>query len=293
MRSLNITKVRKIYDGGSYIGDDMVLFDRFEEIPMPSWPRRMDCMLFALCLSGKVSYVVDTVEHNVEAGDVIIIHTGQVVSDVKFSRDCHALSMMLSYDFIQELLKDINEFTGLFLYMRTHSYVRLNDNKTAIFKNYFNTIRTKIDSNEYFFLRQLVLALIRALIYELGDEIWKIQSLGDVTSRPRAQKIFGDFISLVEKNFRHERRVSWYGEQLEISPKYLSEMVKAVSHRTPNDWIDQYVVVELRVMLRNSTISIKDICKQMHFANQSFLGKYFKEHVGMSPSEYRKQTLKN
>ena len=70
--------------------------------------------------------------------------------------------------------------------------------------------------------------------------------------------------------------------------KYLSESVKSVSRRTPNQWIDNYVVIELRVMLKNSTKSIKQITEEMNFPNQSFLGKYFKEHVGMSPSEFRR-----
>ena len=45
----------------------------------------------------------------------------------------------------------------------------------------------------------------------------------------------------------------------------------------------------MRVLLKNTTKSIKEITEYMNFPNQSFLGKYFKEHVGMSPSEYRKE----
>ena len=104
----------------------------------------------------------------------------------------------------------------------------------------------------------------------------------------RAEDLFSKFIQLLEKNFRTERRVSWYAQQLEITPKYLSEIVKLVSKRTPNEWIDSYVVLELRVMLNNSTLNIKQIAEDMNFANQSFLGKYFKEHVGVSPTEFRK-----
>jgi AraC-like DNA-binding protein len=92
----------------------------------------------------------------------------------------------------------------------------------------------------------------------------------------------------VERNFRVERRVGWYAEQLCITPKYLSETVKQVSRRTPNEWIDNYVTLEVRVLLKNSTMSIKEIAQTLNFPNQSFLGKFFKEHVGMSPSDYRK-----
>jgi AraC-like DNA-binding protein len=92
----------------------------------------------------------------------------------------------------------------------------------------------------------------------------------------------------VENNFREEKRVSWYAKQLCITPKYLSESVKQVSRRTPNEWIDNYVILEARVMLKDSALSIKEIAQQLHFPNQSFFGKFFKEHVGMSPSKYRK-----
>ena len=65
-------------------------------------------------------------------------------------------------------------------------------------------------------------------------------------------------------------------------------MVKAVSRRTPNEWIDNYVVMELRSLLKNTTKTVKEIAADMNFPNQSFLGKYFKEHVGLSPVSYRK-----
>ncbi len=48
------------------------------------------------------------------------------------------------------------------------------------------------------------------------------------------------------------------------------------------------MVLEIRNQLRNTTKSIKEIAQDMHFPTQSFLGKYFKEHVGVSPTEYRR-----
>ncbi len=44
----------------------------------------------------------------------------------------------------------------------------------------------------------------------------------------------------------------------------------------------------MRVLLKNTNMSIKEIAQELHFPNQSFLGKFFKEHVGMSPTDYRK-----
>ena len=61
-----------------------------------------------------------------------------------------------------------------------------------------------------------------------------------------------------------------------------------MSKRTPYEWINSYVTRELRVLLKNTNMNIKEIAEALNFPNQSFLGKFFKEHVGMSPSEYRR-----
>ncbi len=138
------------------------------------------------------------------------------------------------------------------------------------------------------FRRKVVQALVLAMFYDLNAIIHHIETRG-ISKRPRADIIFTEFIRLVEGNFKSERRVSWYAEQMCITPKYLAETVKQVSRRTPNEWIDNYVTLELRLRLKNSSKSIKEIATDMHFPNQSFLGKYFKEHVGLSPSSYRKE----
>ena len=106
--------------------------------------------------------------------------------------------------------------------------------------------------------------------------------------QPRVERIFKQFISLVEDNFRVQRRVGWYAAEMGISPKYLSETVKAVSNDTPNKWIDNYVVLELCSLLRNTTLNIKEITEKMNFPNQSFFGRYFKQHTGYSPKAYKK-----
>ena len=65
--------------------------------------------------------------------------------------------------------------------------------------------------------------------------------------------------------------------------------MKAVSRRTPNEWIDDYIILELRVQLKSTTKTIKEIARDLNFPNQSFLGKFFREHVGISPLRYRRQ----
>lgn len=194
--------------------------------------------------------------------------------------------MIMSVNFFHEIIQDVRDVSALFLFTRNHPVISLKRKEQEAFKEYFHVIQQKIGDKGNFFRKDLVRTLLLAMLYDVGNIIYRVKE--NDKPRTRAEAIFADFIKLVETNYRQERRVRWYAQQLCITAKYLSEMVKGASKRTPNEWIDNYTLMELRVLLKNSTKSIKEIAEEMNFPNQSFMGKYFKLHVGISPSQYRK-----
>ena len=284
---VNVAQAKVVYPEGKYIDNDLILFEDITQVPLPTSPSRMKSLFLALCTSGHAQYTVDTKMHEVGAGDVIIISEEQVVADYMLSQDCKGIALIMSYDFFQNIVSGVHELSALFLFARTHPVFHLDDNQTKALENDIEHIKEKIVDTGHRFRRELVMTMLKALIIDMSNIIYRFQQVGEA-GQTRAEVIFRDFIQTVEKNYRTERRVSWYAQQLCITSKYLSETVRTVSRRTPSDWIDSYVTRELRVMLRNSTMSIKQIADELNFANQSFLGKYFKEHVGMSPSKFRK-----
>ena len=284
---VNVAQAKVVYPEGKYIDNDLILFEDITQVPLPTNPSRMKSLFLALCTSGHAQYTVDTKMHEVSAGDVIIISEEQVVADYMLSQDCKGIALIMSYDFFQNIVSGVHELSALFLFARTHPVFHLDDNQTKALENDIEHIKEKIIDIGHRFRRELVMTMLKALIIDMSNIIYRFQQVGEA-GQTRAEVIFRDFIQTVEKNYRTERRVSWYAQQLCITSKYLSETVRTVSRRTPSDWIDSYVTRELRVMLRNSTMSIKQIADELNFANQSFLGKYFKEHVGMSPSKFRK-----
>lgn len=290
LTAINVAQAKSIFPSDScYINDDIILFDRFADVPLPTEMCRMDCLFVALCIGGKAQYTVDTKGRTVGTNDVIILNEGQVVGNYLLSRDCDGIAIMMSYDFFRESVRAIHNLSSLFIFSRSHPVFHLNEEQAETIKEYFFLIKKKVDDRNHLFRRELTSSLVNSLICDISNVMYELQQEMDSSKKKtRAEVIFANFIKLVEQNFRKERRVGWYALQLGITSKYLSETVKIVSKRTPNEWIDKYVTTELSVLLKNSTLSIKDITAKMNFPNQSFLGKYFKEHVGVSPSEYRK-----
>ena len=287
IKEANLANV-KSWQGVAAIDDDLVLLDQLNNISIPHEARRMNFILIALCTKGQVEYSLDTQSHTVRPGELLIISERHVVNNYASSPDFEGLAMILSVDFFREVINNVADLSAVFLLARSKPVMALSEHEMRIFTNYFYTIKDRIESVNNHFRKALVRTLLLALLYDMSNVVYQFQQTADQRLK-RGDIIFTRFIKMVEEYCGRERRVSWYAGQLGITPKYLSETVKEVSRRTPNEWIDNYVIVELRVLLKNTTKSIKQITEEMHFPNQSFLGKYFKEHVGVSPSEYRKR----
>ena len=274
---------------GSNIDNDIVLIEQSSLAPQLEVARRMKFILLGLCTEGSASYQLDTQEQNIGPGDFIIVSDHHVVDKLSTSPDSKGLYIALSIDFYHETIRNVSDISTLFLYARNNPVLALKETEQNTFKEYFKVIRSKMEDTANHYRRDLVRTLLLAMFYDLSNVIYSNRVPHTGKRQMRSDAIFTDFIGLLENHCRSERRVGWYAEQLNITPKYLSESVKNVSHRTPNEWIDFYVIQELRVALRESSKTIKEIASELNFPNQSFLGKYFKEHVGLSPKEYRKQ----
>ena len=276
----------KGWSGAVYLGNDLLLTEHINEVPMPTEPRYMNFILIGLCTKGEVMYQLDTIKQEIGPGDILVVSDRHIVDSYQHSEDMEGLCMIMSVNFFREIIQNVRDISSLFLFSRLHPVMSLGQEEIQTFKEYFQVIKEKIGDKRNRFQKDLIKSLLLAMFYDLSNIIYR-RKKGE-KPKSRQEIIFTRFIKLVEQNFRHERRVSWYASEQKITPKYLSESVKSVSHRTPNEWIDYYTILELRVKLRNTLKPIKEIADELNFPNQSFLGKFFKDRVGMSPSQYRK-----
>ncbi len=279
-------KKAKNWEGSVCLDDDLLLSDQINKAPMPSEPRKTNFILIGLCTKGKISYRMDTEELVVHAGELLVVSERHVIDGYKCSDDMEGLCIMMSVDFFHEIIKSVHDVSSLFVFARMQPVMKLEADEIATFTEYFQFIKQKISDNHNHFRKDLIRTLMLAMFYDVGNVIYRVKNFDE--SLLRSEKVFTRFLKMVEENCKRERRVSWYAQQLNITPKYLSTAVKRISGRTAVEWIESYVTMELRVLLKNSTKSIKEITEELNFPNQSFLGKYFKEHVGMTPSAYRK-----
>ena len=278
----------KNWGNADALSNCLALTDQISDAHTTQEPTRLNFILMALCLKGQAKYNIDTKEQTVKAGDLLFVSERHIVDNYSASADFECLCIMVSTEFYHGFVQSVQNVSSLLLFSMNNPVVALTPSEVQVFSNYFHTIREKITNTGHHYRENLVKALLLAMFYDMSNVIYRVEQQGK-KPQMRADALFSQFIRLLEQNFRFIRRVSWYAEQLFITPKYLSEVVKQTSKRTPNEWIDSYVILEARVLLKTTTMSIKEIADELHFPSQSFLGKYFKEHVGVSPSEFRRQ----
>jgi AraC-like DNA-binding protein len=106
------------------------------------------------------------------------------------------------------------------------------------------------------------------------------------------QKLADKFMQMVEQSGGRIRKVDEFASQLNITPKYLSTLLKETINRRPSDVIHLFTMKAIERHLRYSDMTMQQIADDLQFPNASFFGKYFKEHTGMTPLEYRKKFQK-
>lgn len=102
-----------------------------------------------------------------------------------------------------------------------------------------------------------------------------------------SEKIFYDFLDLLHTHYRQQRRVSFYASELSLTPRHLTTVIRQVSGRSAIRWIEEYIVLEAQILLRNSAMTIKEIAYELGFYEQSLFSKYFRRVSGSSPEKYR------
>ena len=164
----------------------------------------------------------------------------------------------------------------------------LTDEETQTLLDYYFLMYKKIKDNNNSYNRPIIQGLLTAMLFEFYNIYQQLASTLEIKPQSRKEEIFTQFIKALSKNYQNERTVASYADMLFLTPKHLSGVIKEVSGKTPGEWIDQRVILEAKALLKSSDMNIQQIAEQLHFTNQSFFGKYFRHHVGMSPKEYRR-----
>ncbi|MEE1392103.1 MAG: helix-turn-helix domain-containing protein [Segatella copri] len=267
-----------------------------------------------ICRKGKAMLNVNYKDWELYEGAVITLFPNDVV-ELKVDGDCKSLetengdckspetengdckSPLTANNFHAEILKynpSLLREASLQLEQTVYSSLREDRCRqdtpvvTNIINGMFSLLKVYFDQSECTCISQLVLCQLKAFFIGFHEYLQRNpQYRPDEVKSYRVRELFNRFMMLLERDYKISRDVNYYAAQMNISSKYLTNIVSQVTGHTPKTIIDQYVILQLKMHLKRTTQSIKEMAWEFHFADVSFFCRYFKKHTGLTPQQIR------
>lgn len=255
---------------------------------------KIDCMSVFFCAGGQVDLQVNFSKLKITENSLLVLGPDNVI-EVAPERQLMVKSyaMFLSREFLNLLSIDNNAFDFTNINIDSVEVLNLERRKAELMRRYFELLQLSSECNdgvENVYTKNIMRSFVTALIYQLMQFAAVRRSVSTESKGKMAKKSYyaRDFMKLVSENFKEHRSINYYADKLFISSKYLSLVIKEATGYTATDWIDHFVTLEAKNLLRFSGRNIQQIAYDLNFNNQSSFGKYFKHQTGMSPSKFRK-----
>ncbi|MBQ5371580.1 MAG: AraC family transcriptional regulator [Rikenellaceae bacterium] len=251
---------------------------------------RMKAFTLILCTDGMENGSVNLRDVSINKGSLLMSFPGNVLKIESGYPMATVRGIMLSQDFMRMMNVDVKNSMPLFMRLAYNPMIHLTQKQQEDIERYLDLLENISDNDNLAHRDQIVSGLVSSMFFRISDmyeQSTQVANDKELSVRNRREEYFAKFITLLSNNFKRERTVGFYAEQMCVTPKYLSLLIKEFSGKSAAEWIDNYVITEAKTLLRYSTMSIQEVAYELSFSSQSFFGKYFKHLTGMSPSEYK------
>ena len=242
-----------------------------------------------LCDRGCARVRIEFSQWTIHAGETITFFPTDIVQIEDVSEDFHGIALVYSDDMLRMASLHIEE--SVYFSLRNDRLCRERQivadvirPMLAILQHFFSTDGCRVTD-------EIVVLQLKSFFLGFSDFLRQHPERRhpDVDSQ-RTDELFARFMNILEHDFMESKDVQYYADRLCITRKYLAVLVKRKTGKTPKMMINEYVITRLKLRLRNTNDSIRQIATTFHFPDDSLMIRYFKSHTGMTPVQYRRLT---
>lgn len=234
-----------------------------------------------LCCSDNGSIVVDGKPYRLYPNSVVVLPENHIIGinpDILAQNSIIAVTI----DYILNMPSPID--TNIFSYSRYLSVIRVTDDKFEDLMSYYRFLyKESLENGKY--KEAIINSIFYALILEIVAEYEKLFSME--TSNIRAENLSDRFFRLLAAYYKQYRSVQFYADKLNLTPKYLSTAIKRTTGRPILDWIHDAVLIDAKMLLRTTDLTVQQISEQLNFSSPSAFVQFFKKHTGSTPQKQR------
>lgn len=255
---------------------------------------KMEMLVFIMCINGKLNFRQNSNYITLHPYELLACGPDMSYHDLMVSPDFKAKILCISPKIISSLVRFDKNILNHYFEIRNNPIIKLDENQLKLVNYYYDLLKFRFNMPKQPYFKEAMAGLVSSALYDMLGSLGKADVLlgGDNEQVTQGDMLFQRFIDLLSNSTPRPRSVVWYADQLCVTPKYLSTVVKHSSGKTALKWITDYVVADIRRYLLHSELSVKEIADELHFPNISFFGKYVKQHFGVSPTELRRNRSK-
>lgn len=297
---VNICELKHLSQGSivnDNLSDDLFVAEMHYESKMDiiEYPCRFHGYMAFFCIKGEFEVEINLKKFTIRKDSMFIYTPGNIVRvtniDPREKESVHFVVVAISEGLMSSTRFDFSKLYNESLRLLESPCVVINENERELLRKYFDLIQ-EVSKMRMPNMRESVTALISSIFYLMGalwtDRLTAAKKNGGEEVSTRSKIVLEDFLLLVRDYHTKERSLSFYADKLYLTPKYLSKLIKSVSGKSAHEWIDSFVILEAKNLLKYSDMSIKSIVYELNFPNQTTFYRFFKTKTGMTPSEYRK-----
>ena len=257
-----------------------------EDINLINSPRFTDWGVHLVCNEGDAMFLFNSKPVTIQKNDAAVINHPELVTHINASEDLKIRFIAAPFKFLYNLLPANHYGIVGHISLFENPVIPLNEEDARRFNNDLEQLRLRSADTNHLFYDELIGSLALTMIYDLFDFHAKLH--GETSPTERTTNVVKRLLALLENGrAKRYREVSYYANELNVSPKYLSETVKRLTGNSVMNLIDKYAVPVLIDFLKNSELTFTQISEEMNFSSLSYFSRYTQKHLGMSASEYR------
>lgn len=290
MNTIENISVRQLKDSGvemNVLEDDVILSSNVEiKDNLFDTPCRLDAFMLVFCVNGEADIQINLHKYKMYPG-ILAFNIPDNIIQISNMRNLKIHPIIISSSFLKRMNIRMNDLMRLYVFAKKVPFVSLEYSELMTLEKYYFLLEDIILSREN--QKEAVMeGLIQSLFCKLNSIVQRLQNMeSEFTIKERNEEIFESFMELLTQYHTTERSLNFYAAKMGITANYLSKLIKEFSGRTAVEWVDEYVILEAKSMLKHTQYTIQEIAYKLNFPSPSFFGKYFRRLTGTTPKQYK------
>ncbi|MEM6684471.1 MAG: helix-turn-helix domain-containing protein [Bacteroidota bacterium] len=254
----------------------------------PEQPHQTDFYTFFLYTNGTTKHLIDFVSYDIHKNTLVCIRKGQI-NAFQFAENVSGYAIIFTQTYFEKQFKMLPEsiIFRLFASQLFSPVIQIPTDKNVI--SYFDLLFEEFYHAEQTHKEAIVSGLFTIIVSKI--EQLRSQEVA-YASESNYLHLFIQFENLIRHHYTKSRNADFYATSLGITYKHLNHVCKEVTQKTAKQCIDDFIILEAKRKLINSSIKSTELAYQVGFTESTNFVKYFKKYTGLTPNQFKKLYFK-